>query len=186
MCGLPSNMKNSLHKTWQTSLLFLKPLEIQNLRKKSGGTWHIMFPRLKKWGGHVPRVPTKLRPFNRSSRVAHGSSGRAWTLILQRECKASVSNRDGEAAVGQAGQKKSWGERKRINNNTIVTNYACFCSPTTLTSKTITKIIENRFEFSRCANSCNKFISNRSWQTMKLSMILLWKGTTAPVSPLFK
>ena len=39
MCGLPSNLKSSLHKTWQTLLLFLKPLQIQNLTKK-------------KWGGH--------------------------------------------------------------------------------------------------------------------------------------
>jgi len=31
-----------------------------------------------------------------------------------------------------------------------------------LTSKIITEIIENHSEFSGCANSCNKFVSNRS------------------------
>ena len=45
---------------------------------------------------------------------------------------------------------------------------------------------ENHSELSGCANSCNKFISGRSWWTMKLPMILLWKGTSAPVAPLFK
>jgi len=36
--SLPSNMKTSSHKTRQTSLLFFKPLQIQNLKKKSGAT----------------------------------------------------------------------------------------------------------------------------------------------------
>jgi len=30
--------------------------------KKVGGTWHIMTPVQKKWGGHVPRVPHQMRP----------------------------------------------------------------------------------------------------------------------------
>jgi len=30
--------------------------------KKVGGTWHIMSPRLKKWGGHVSRVPHQIAP----------------------------------------------------------------------------------------------------------------------------
>jgi len=63
MCNLPSNMKSSSHKTWQTSLLFLKPLQIQNLKRKSGGTWHIISPHLKKWGDTSPVSPTKLRPW---------------------------------------------------------------------------------------------------------------------------
>jgi len=62
MYGLPSNMKSSSQKMWQTSLLFLKPFQMQNLKRKSGGTWHIMSPRLKKWGGHVPRVPHQIAP----------------------------------------------------------------------------------------------------------------------------
>jgi len=48
MYGLPPNMKSSSHKTWQTSLLFLKPLQIQNLKRK-------------KWG-HVSRVPHQIAP----------------------------------------------------------------------------------------------------------------------------
>jgi len=30
---------------------------------KVGGTWHIMSPRLKKWGDTFPVSPTKLRPW---------------------------------------------------------------------------------------------------------------------------
>jgi len=52
-----SNMKNSSRKTWQTSHLVLKPLQIQTLREKSGGTWHIMSHRLKKWGTRPPCPP---------------------------------------------------------------------------------------------------------------------------------
>ena len=56
-CGLPSNMKCSSHKTWHTSLLFLKPLKIQSLKRKSGGTWHIMSPPSEKVGGTRPPCP---------------------------------------------------------------------------------------------------------------------------------
>ena len=63
MYGLPSNLKSSSHKTWQTSVLFLKPLQIQNLRRKKVGGHDILSPpRLKKWGGHVPRVPHQIAP----------------------------------------------------------------------------------------------------------------------------
>ena len=37
-----SNMISTSHKTWQTSLLFLELLQIQNLKRKSGGTTHVM------------------------------------------------------------------------------------------------------------------------------------------------
>jgi len=59
LCGLPSNMKSSSHKRWQTSLTSqnTKPKE-----KEVGGTWHIMSPRLKKWGVTSPVSSTKLRP----------------------------------------------------------------------------------------------------------------------------
>jgi len=43
-----------------------------------------------------------------------------------------------------------------------VTNYACFCAATTLTSKIIAEIIENHSEFDGCSDSYNKFVSNRS------------------------
>jgi len=52
--------------------------------------------------------------------------------------------------------------------------------------KTKAKIIENNYELYMCANSCNKFVSGRSWQIMKLLMILLCKGTCAPVATPFK
>jgi len=54
--------------------------------------------------------------------------------------------------------------------------FVCFCSSTVLTSNIITEIIENHSEFSVCQNSCNKFVSRRSWSTMKLSKLLIWKA----------
>ena len=57
-----SNMKSTSRKTSQASLLFLEPLQIQNLKRKSAGTWHIISPHLKKWGEHVPRVPHQIAP----------------------------------------------------------------------------------------------------------------------------
>jgi len=52
--------------------------------------------------------------------------------------------------------------------------YAFFCSETMLNSKIIPEIIENHSEIlgARIAASCNKFVSIRSWQTMKLPLIL--------------
>jgi len=44
-------MISTSHKTWQTSLLFLELLQIQNLKRKSGGTSLIM----------SPVSPTKMR-----------------------------------------------------------------------------------------------------------------------------
>jgi len=45
------------------TFIFETPPNTKPKEKKVGGTWHIMSPRLKKWGGHVPRAPTKLRPW---------------------------------------------------------------------------------------------------------------------------
>jgi len=55
-----SNMKSSLHKTWQTSLLFLELLQIQNLERKRGGTSHIMPSSHEKLEGTRPRVPHQI------------------------------------------------------------------------------------------------------------------------------
>jgi len=55
-------MKSSSHKTWQTSLLSLKPLQTQVKEKKVGGDG-ILYPhRLKKVAGHIPRVPHLIAP----------------------------------------------------------------------------------------------------------------------------
>jgi len=62
ICGLPSNMKSSSLKTWQTSLLFLKPLQIQNLKRKKRGDMAYYVPPVWKSGGTHPLSPTKLRP----------------------------------------------------------------------------------------------------------------------------
>jgi len=36
----------------------LKPLQIQNIKKKNvGGAWYIISPPSKKSGGHLPHVP---------------------------------------------------------------------------------------------------------------------------------
>jgi len=65
-------MKSTSHKTWQTPLLFLELLQIQNLKRKSGRTWHIISSHLKKWGGHVPRVPHRIAPIH--THIAYQSS----------------------------------------------------------------------------------------------------------------
>ena len=62
----PSNLKSSLHKTWQTLLLFLKPLQIHNLKRKKWGDMAYYTPHLKKWGDASHVSPTKLRPCNQS------------------------------------------------------------------------------------------------------------------------
>jgi len=62
MCGLPSNMKNSSHKTSQTSLLFLKALHIQNLKRRKWGGIAYFVPSVWKSGGHFPRVPQQIVP----------------------------------------------------------------------------------------------------------------------------
>jgi len=41
---------------------FLKLSKYKTYKEESGGTWHIMSPRLKKWRGHVPRVPHQIAP----------------------------------------------------------------------------------------------------------------------------
>jgi len=62
MCGFLSNMKSSSHKTWQTLLLFMKPLQIQNLKRKKWGVHGVSCPPSEKVGGHVPRVPHQIAP----------------------------------------------------------------------------------------------------------------------------
>ena len=47
-----SNMISTSHKTWQTSLLFSEPLQIQNLKKKSG----------RDIAYYVTRVPHQIAP----------------------------------------------------------------------------------------------------------------------------
>jgi len=59
-------MISTSHKTWQTSLLFLELLQIQNLKRKSGGHRILCPPHLKKFGVTSPVSPTKLRPCGRS------------------------------------------------------------------------------------------------------------------------
>jgi len=94
----------------------------------------------------------------------------------------------GRRSSGKAGRalKKLRAMETYKKAKKIVTNYVCFCSSRMLTSKIMTEIIENHSEFSGCPSSCSKFISSQSWWTMKLPMILLWKGTSAPVAPLLK
>ena len=40
--------------------MVLKPLRIQTLRDKSGGTWHIMSPTSEKLRENVPRDPHQI------------------------------------------------------------------------------------------------------------------------------
>jgi len=57
MCGVPSNMNSSSHKTWQT-FLFLKPLQMQNLKRKNW-RWHgiLLSPLPEKVGETHPQCP---------------------------------------------------------------------------------------------------------------------------------
>ena len=59
-----SNMISTSHKTWQTSLLFLEHLQIQNLKQKSWGDIAYYVPPTWKSGGllHVSRVPHQIAP----------------------------------------------------------------------------------------------------------------------------
>jgi len=59
-----------------------------NPTRKSGGTWHIMSPRLKKWKGHVPRVPHQIAPLPTFNML---SLGHLATLFLDiyRRCSFS-------------------------------------------------------------------------------------------------
>jgi len=52
-----SNMISTSHKTWQTSLLFLELLQIQNLKRKSGGNIAYYVPPTWKSGGARPPCP---------------------------------------------------------------------------------------------------------------------------------
>ena len=56
MCGLPSNMNSSLHETWQT-ILFLNPLQSQNLKRKKWGDMAYYAPPAWKSGGTRPLCP---------------------------------------------------------------------------------------------------------------------------------
>ena len=69
MFGLPSNMKNSSHKTWQTSLSFLKTLQMQNLNRKKWGDMTYYVPPSETLEVHVPRVPHQLAPMGYCSVV---------------------------------------------------------------------------------------------------------------------
>ena len=102
-----------------------------------------------------------------------------------RKHRDNSATRDVGSAVGQ-GEVKDWRSTEIYKRQKIVTYYVCFYSSTMLTSKITTEIIENHSEFSGCLNSCNIFVWSRSWHTMKLPMIILWRGTSDAVAPLFK
>jgi len=78
MCGLPSIMNSSSHKTWQT-FLFLNPLQIQNLKRKKWWDMACYAPlRLKMWGDTSPVSHTKLRPW-----LNYGNSPQQTQLFTQ-------------------------------------------------------------------------------------------------------
>ena len=66
MYNLPSNLKSSLHKTWQILLSFLKPLQMHSLKRKKCGDMAYYIPPPEKVGDTSPVSPTKLRPCNQS------------------------------------------------------------------------------------------------------------------------
>jgi len=74
MCNLPSSMKSSSHKTWQISPLFLKPLQIQNLKEKKWGDMAYYIPPPEKVGEHVPRVPHQIAPILITAKIKNWGS----------------------------------------------------------------------------------------------------------------
>jgi len=114
------------------------------------------------------------------------SYSRLQTNVLAKFVDTTCLFRDVGAAVGKASSRRVRVMETYKKTKRTVTNYVCFCSSTMFTSKITTEIIENHSEFSGCSNSCNKFVSSRTWRTMKLPMILQCKGTSAPVVPFWK
>jgi len=114
------------------------------------------------------------------------SHSRFQTNVLAKFVDTTCIFRDAGAAVGQGSSNKSWGQWKFFKNKKKRYKLCLFLLSTMLTSKIITKMLENHSEFSGCPNSCNKFVAGPTWQNMKLPMILLWKGTSVPVTPFWK
>jgi len=88
-----SNMKNSSHKTWQTSYLVLKPLQIQTLREKSGGTWHIMSPPSKKGGASPPCPPPNCAHDNAYAKTWFQLE-EAWRILVFHGTSVSFSGKE--------------------------------------------------------------------------------------------
>jgi len=101
-------------------------------------------------------------------------------LFVKLSCKSACENLDvlymlfatNTAAVivviaGTPEQQSGRGAVKELRametckKQKFVTNYACFCAATTLTSKIKAEIIENHSGFYGYANICNKFVSSR-------------------------
>jgi len=68
--------------------------------------------------------------------------------------------RDAGTAVGQGGKRK-WRAMEAIKKQKSPYQLCLLLFRHNVDLKNITEIIENRSEFSGCANSCNKFVSNR-------------------------
>jgi len=84
----------------------------------------------------------------------------SFALALGFQAKGLVQGRRNS---GRAGRKyKSWGQCRLIKNKNRY-QLCLFLFSKMLISKLITEIIENHSEVSGCTNSCNKFVSNRSW-----------------------
>jgi len=66
----------------------------------------------------------------------------------------------GRRNSGRSRGSKRVEENDNVKTKKIVTNNACLCSATLLTSKFITEIIHPS-DVSECANSCNNYVSSR-------------------------
>jgi len=77
MCGLPSNMKSSSHKTWHTiTFIFETSPNTKPKEKKVGGHGILCLPRLKNLRGHVPRVPHQIVPMISTTSEVEGCNWR--------------------------------------------------------------------------------------------------------------
>jgi len=114
------------------------------------------------------------------------SYSRLQTNVLAKFVDITCIFRDAGAAVGQGEQWNSWGQWNLIKNKKIVTSYVCFCSSTSLTSKIITKIIENHRKFSGCPNICINLFQDDLGKPWNYPWYCYEKTTSPPLPPFWK
>jgi len=106
-----------------------------------------------------------------------------WQIFSTARCSNKNLSRGAETAVGQGGAVKELRAMETCKKQKNVTNYACFCTATTLTSKRIAEIIDNHSEFDGALTAAVNLFQINLDKPLKLPMILLWKSTSAPVAP---
>ena len=122
--------------------------------------------------------------------------GWGWSVLWTN--RSGVSITIAKYWIVDDGAAERGGGSKKVESNgnlkkKIVTNCACFCSATMLSSTIITDVIESHSEFSGCANNCNQFIWSQPliylWYCYEKALLTSlpppWKGRgQCPGSPM--